>query len=110
MCQSISKWFQCLQKASKYSLSSEYTGTNEIYHFGSGVRKTNLEVVKTILKLMNKPESLINFVPDRPGHDRKYALSYAKAANILNWWPNKQFEEGLSIVIEDIIRRSNDKQ
>ena len=46
----------------------------EIYNVGGHNERTNLEVVKTILKALNKPESLIRFVKDRPGHDRRYAI------------------------------------
>lgn len=49
-----------------------------IYNLGSGIEKTNIEIVKTILSLMGKPESLITFIKDRPGHDFRYSLNSAK--------------------------------
>jgi dTDP-glucose 4,6-dehydratase len=77
----------------------------EVYHFGSGVRKSNLEVTRTILQLMNKNEDLIEFVRDRPGHDRKYALRCTKAREKLGWNPTQKFEDGLQIVIGDVLSR-----
>jgi dTDP-glucose 4,6-dehydratase len=79
--------------------------TNQIFHFGSNLRKTNLDVVKTILKIMGKSEDLISFVDDRPGHDRKYALNCEKAKNLLGWAPTQKFDKGLKAVIEDVNRR-----
>lgn len=81
-------------------------GLNQrILHFGSGVRKTNIEVVKTVLKLMDKKEDLIEYVTDRPGHDRKYALDCTLAKDLLGWKAEQDFEEGLRIVINDIVER-----
>jgi dTDP-glucose 4,6-dehydratase len=80
---------------------------NQTLHFGSNVRKKNIEVVETMLKLMSAPSSLINFVPDRPGHDRAYALNYGKTTDLLGWQPQQDFEEGLKIVIDDVKDRLN---
>ena len=78
---------------------------HRILHFGSGVRKTNIGVVRTVLKLMDKKEDLIEYVTDRPGHDRKYALDCTLAKTILDWKAEQAFEEGLKIVINDITER-----
>jgi dTDP-glucose 4,6-dehydratase len=77
----------------------------EIFHFGSGYRITNLEVIKIILKEMGKSEDMIEFVKDRPGHDRKYALSNSKAVNLLDWVPEMPFNIGIRTVITDIEKR-----
>lgn len=66
----------------------------EVYNIGGGAEKTNLEVVRLILKELGRPESLITHVADRPGHDRRYALDSAKLAR-LGWTPAHPFEEGL---------------
>ncbi len=71
----------------------------EVYNIGANCEKTNLEVVQTILRLLNKPESLIRFVDDRPGHDRRYAIDASKM-HALGWKPLKNFEEGLASTIE----------
>ena len=67
----------------------------ETYLIGADSEKTNLEVVKTILKILEKPESLIEFVTDRPGHDLRYAIDSSKIQNKLGWKPTHDFEEGL---------------
>lgn len=72
----------------------------EIYNIGSCCEKTNIEVVKTILKLLKKPQSLITHVKDRPGHDRRYAMDASKIVSQLNWQPQIPFEEGLRKTID----------
>ncbi|SHF15782.1 dTDP-glucose 4,6-dehydratase [Marinitoga hydrogenitolerans DSM 16785] len=72
----------------------------EVYNIGGHNEKTNLEVVKTILKELNKPEELITFVKDRPGHDRRYAIDPTKIKNELGWEPTTTFEEGIKKTIK----------
>lgn len=72
----------------------------EIYNVGGHNEKTNLEVVKTILKALDKPESLIEFVTDRPGHDLRYAIDPAKLEKELGWKPRYTFETGIQQTIE----------
>lgn len=72
----------------------------EIYNVGGHNEKTNLEVVKTILKALDKPESLIEFVTDRPGHDLRYAIDPAKLENELGWKPQYTFETGIQQTID----------
>ncbi|OFV90748.1 MAG: dTDP-glucose 4,6-dehydratase [Acidobacteria bacterium RIFCSPLOWO2_02_FULL_61_28] len=67
----------------------------EVYNLGSGYRSTNLELVQMILRLLDKPASLIRFVADRPGHDFRYALDSAKAHRELGWEPQIALEAGL---------------
>lgn len=69
-----------------------------IYTIGSGYEKTNLEIAKMILKFLKKPEDLITFVGDRPGHDFRYSLS-AREMNLLGWKPQYKFEEALDETI-----------
>lgn len=79
--------------------------TAEVIGFGSNNTYSNIDTVKAVLKLMNKPESLISFVKDRKGHDRKYSVDYTKAITLAGWVPEMEFEAGLRIVIEDVLRR-----
>lgn len=72
----------------------------EIYNVGGHNERTNLEVVKTILKALNKPESLIRFVKDRPGHDRRYAIDPSKLENELGWKPEYTFDTGIQKTIQ----------
>jgi dTDP-glucose 4,6-dehydratase len=67
----------------------------EIYNIGGASERTNLEVVRTILEVLGKPESLIRFVKDRPGHDRRYAMNFSKLKKELGWEPTVTFEEGI---------------
>lgn len=71
----------------------------EVYNIGGHNEKTNLEVVKTILKELGKPESLIHFVTDRPGHDMRYAIDPAKIHRELGWLPATPFDEGIKKTI-----------
>ncbi len=68
----------------------------EIYNIGFGQPVTNLEVVRKLLRLLGKPESVIEFVSDRPGHDRRYALDARKITRELDWTPSVGLEEGLA--------------
>ena len=72
----------------------------EIYHFGGDCELTNLEVVKRILDYLDRPESLISFVEDRPGHDFRYAMDFSKTTDQLGWQPEVEFEDGLSRTID----------
>jgi dTDP-glucose 4,6-dehydratase len=67
----------------------------EIYNIGGHNERTNLQVVKTVLKELNRPESLIQFVTDRPGHDRRYAIDPSKIHSELGWLPETPFDEGI---------------
>ncbi|NLV58723.1 MAG: dTDP-glucose 4,6-dehydratase [Clostridiales bacterium] len=67
----------------------------EVYNVGGHNERSNLQVVKTILKELGKPESLITFVTDRPGHDMRYAIDPAKIHRELGWLPRTPFEEGI---------------
>lgn len=67
----------------------------EVYNVGGHNERSNLQVVKTILRELGKPESLITFVTDRPGHDMRYAIDPAKIHRELGWLPETPFEEGI---------------
>lgn len=72
----------------------------EVYNVGGHNERTNLEVVKTILKELNKPESLITFVKDRAGHDLRYAIDPAKISAELGWQPTTTFDEGIKRTVK----------
>ena len=72
----------------------------EIYNIGGNRSLPNLDVVHKVLQLTGKPESLIEYVRDRPGHDRRYALSSEKLMHETGWAPVTQFETGLAETIE----------
>lgn len=72
----------------------------EVYNIGSMYDVPNIEIVKLILKHLSKPESLITFVKDRPGHDRRYAMDNTKIREALGWEPKYTFEQGLKSTID----------
>jgi dTDP-glucose 4,6-dehydratase len=78
----------------------------EVYNFGGNNEKANLEVVRLILERLGKPESLIAYVKDRPGHDRRYAIDAGKARRELGWEPEVTFEEGMTRTIEWYLQNS----
>ena len=72
----------------------------EVYNIGGHNEKSNLEVVKTILKQVGKPESLITFVGDRKGHDLRYAIDPTKIHEELGWLPTTRFDDGIRQTID----------
>ena len=66
-----------------------------IYNLGRGAPRTNLQLVEDLLDLMDAPRSLITFVEDRPGHDRRYAVDWLRAFRDLEWEPSVELDEGL---------------
>jgi dTDP-glucose 4,6-dehydratase len=72
----------------------------EIYNIGGCNEKANLEVINLILNRLKKPSSLIKYVKDRPGHDRRYAIDANKIMTELNWRPSITFEEGIEKTID----------
>jgi dTDP-glucose 4,6-dehydratase len=67
----------------------------EVYNFGGDSERTNLQVVRGVLAALGRPATRISFVPDRPGHDRRYAVDFAKATRELGWFPLARFDEEL---------------
>jgi dTDP-glucose 4,6-dehydratase len=70
------------------------------YNIGGNSEKTNLDVVRTILRHVHKPESLITFVKDRPGHDRRYAIDATRIRTELSWSPSVDFDTGMARTID----------
>jgi dTDP-glucose 4,6-dehydratase len=72
----------------------------ETYNIGGNSERTNLDIVTGILKQLGKPESLIQYVADRPGHDRRYAIDASKTKRELGWAPEHTFEQGLAQTVQ----------
>ncbi len=71
----------------------------EVYNVGGHNERRNIDVVKTILRELGKPESLIGYVTDRPGHDRRYAIDPQKIKTELGWQPTTMFDEGIRATV-----------
>lgn len=72
----------------------------ETYCVGGNAEKTNMEIVKKILELLGKGEEMIEYVKDRPGHDRRYAIDFSKIKSELGWQPRTNFENGMKQTVE----------
>ncbi len=90
----VRDWLFVTDNCAAVDLVAHRGKAGEIYKIASGEEHMNIEVAKTILKILKKPESLIKSVPDRPGHDRRYSLNTSKIKK-LGWKPEIGFTEGL---------------
>ena len=79
----------------------------EVYNLGGHSERSNLELVKYILKCLDKPDSLISFVKDRPGHDLRYAIDSEKAERELGWSRKYNFEEGIKETLDWYVEHQN---
>jgi dTDP-glucose 4,6-dehydratase len=95
----VRDWIHVRDHCRGLHLAWKHGQVGEIYNFGGRCELTNLELTRRILRLLGKPESLIRFVPDRPGHDRRYALDCTKAERTLGWSAQISFDEGLEQTI-----------
>jgi len=82
------------------TLALEGGETGEIYNVSAGTPQPNLKIVKTILKHLGKPETLMQHIQDRPGHDRRYALDSSKIRRELGWQPQVSFDDGIRRTID----------
>jgi len=95
----IRDWIYVLDNCEAIDLIFQKGKIGEIYNIGTGNEKTNIEIANLILKGLNKPKSLIEFVMDRPGHDFRYSLNCEKIKK-LGWKPKVRFEEGIEKTIK----------
>jgi dTDP-glucose 4,6-dehydratase len=91
----IRDWLYVEDNARGILAALEKGKRGEVYNLGGGNERPNLGVAKQILRLLKKPESLLTYVKDRPGHDRRYALDSSKARKALGWAPKVAFDKGL---------------
>lgn len=92
-------WLHVRDHCRAIDLLIERGADGEVYNVGGGNQVTNLDLTHSILRLMGKPASLITPVPDRPGHDRRYALDTAKLRG-LGWRPEIPFDQGLADTVD----------
>ncbi len=96
----VRDWIYVLDHCSALDLVLRKGKTGEVYNIGSMHDIPNLELVKLLLKNLNKPESLITFVKDRPGHDRRYAMDATKIRDELGWEPGHSFDDAIQLTID----------
>lgn len=98
--ENVREWFYVADCAEGIFQVLEKGRIGEAYNIASGEEKKNIDVVKSILSLLEKPLSLIQFVRDRPGHDFRYALSTKKVRRELGWRAKTRFAEGLRKTVD----------
>lgn len=96
----VRDWLYVEDHCKAIDLILENGRLGEVYNIGGHNEKTNLEVVKTVLKILGKSEDLIRFVKDRPGHDMRYAIDPTKIRNELGWYPETTFEDGIEKTVK----------
>ena len=98
--ENVRDWLYVEDHCSAIDLIIHKGRVGEVYNIGGHNERTNLEVVKIILKELGKSEDLIRYVTDRPGHDMRYAIDPAKIHNELGWLPETKFEDGIKKTIK----------
>lgn len=98
--ENVRDWLYVTDHCSAIDLIIRKGRDGEVYNIGGHNERTNLDVVKAILKALGKPESLIEFVKDRPGHDLRYAMDPTKIETELGWVPEYTFDTGIVKTIE----------
>jgi dTDP-glucose 4,6-dehydratase len=98
--QNVRDWIHVEDHCRGLVAALEAGKAGQVYNFGASSERRNLEIVRAVLRLVGKPESLIQYVKDRPGHDRRYAIDAAKAQRELGWAPRHVFEEALAQTVQ----------
>jgi dTDP-glucose 4,6-dehydratase len=96
----VRDWIYVLDHNSAVEIVFEKGKIGEVYNVGAGNEMPNIEIVKLILNHLGKSEELIQFVKDRPGHDRRYAINSGKIQKELGWKPSYNFEEAISLTVQ----------
>lgn len=95
----IRDWLYVEDHCSAIDLVIHQGKLGEVYNIGGNNERTNVHIVKTVLEELGKPEALISYVQDRPGHDRRYGIDPTKTMNELGWKPKHSFETGIKETI-----------
>ncbi|MDD2647674.1 MAG: dTDP-glucose 4,6-dehydratase [Eubacteriales bacterium] len=98
--ENVRDWLYVMDHCAAIDLVMRLGREGEVYNVGGHNEKTNIEVVRTILKKLGKPESLISFVKDRPGHDKRYAIDAFKIEKELGWKPQTRFDDGIGLTVD----------
>jgi dTDP-glucose 4,6-dehydratase len=92
----VRDWIHVLDHCRGVDAALRKGRAGEVYNFGGRSERYNMDVTREVLRLTGKPETLIRYVTDRPGHDRRYAVDCSKAESELGWAPTVTFEKGLA--------------
>jgi len=98
--ENIRDWLYVIDHCRAINLIVRNGTPGEVYNIGGHNERANIDVVKEILRQLGKPETLINYVTDRAGHDMRYGIDPTKINNELGWLPETKFEDGLKQTIE----------
>lgn len=96
----VRDWLHADDHAAAIDLVLRHGRPGEVYNVAAGNERPNIDVVRAILARLGKPESLIVHVPDRPGHDRRYALDASKIRSELGWTPTRDFDQTLNDTVD----------
>lgn len=102
----IRDWLHVLDHCSALDKVLHDGKNGEVYNIGGNNEKANIDIVKLILQYLGKTESLIKYVQDRPGHDKRYAIDNTKITSQLGWQPSYTFENGIKETIDWYLNNS----
>ena len=103
----VRDWLYVYDHAEAIDIVLHKGKVGEVYNIGGHNEKTNLEITELILNAMGKDKTSIEYVKDRLGHDRRYAISNEKITKELGWMPSITFEEGIKLTIEWYLNNQN---
>lgn len=103
----VRDWIYVIDHNKAVELVFEKGKIGEVYNVGASNEMPNLQIIKLILKKLGKSEDLIEFVKDRPGHDRRYAIDSSKIQNELGWKPEFIFEEAIEYTVDWYLKNKN---
>ncbi|MDR3667837.1 MAG: dTDP-glucose 4,6-dehydratase [Ignavibacteriaceae bacterium] len=103
----VRDWIYVIDHNKAIDLVFEKGRVGEVYNIGASNEMPNIKIIKLILEYLNKPEGLIQYVKDRPGHDRRYAIDSSKIQNELSWKPSFTFETAITETIDWYLKNKN---
>ncbi len=95
----VRDWIYVMDHCKAIDFVLQHGADGEVYNIGGGEERTNMEITRSILKLLDKDEHMIEYVRDRPGHDLRYSLDCSKL-KAMGWRPEHNFEEALELTVK----------